>query len=273
MGVEPVVRLVGAGPGEPDLLTLDAEAAVARARVLVADRSLALLVADLGPARAAEPVWVDDDLPAVDELLAAAAAGPGVVRLYRGDPWFHPAGDAERSALHAAGATFDTVPGVVAELALLAAAGIPAQVRTLAVTTTFVVDDPIRPAGESPSPGLVSVGTTEVARSAGRSAGPGPASVGRTALVPLDAAHALVVRTTDLAATARSLATLAHEGVAPGRAAAAVPTADPSQVVRSTLGALADLAPPGPGVVVVGLVAALDVGAPAPTPTAVGARP
>ncbi len=241
MNADPAsVSLVGGGPGELDLLTLAAEAALAAAREIVADRSLAPMLADLGAESAllgravAVAVLVDDDQPAVADLLASARRGPSVVRLYRGDPWFHPAGDAERAALHAAGVGSVWVAGVVEELAIAATAGIPVQVRTHAVTTTFAVDRLV----PDDTPPDVGVG------------------------VPVDAGHTLVVRTTDLRRTAARLAARAtFDGVDGDRPAAALPSgtnADRAEPVRATLATLATRCPAGPGVVVVGVVAALD---------------
>ncbi|CAN5462174.1 hypothetical protein BH10ACT1_BH10ACT1_43320 [soil metagenome] len=236
----PTVLLVGAGPGAPDLLTLDAERALAAARLVVADRALAPLLATLvaGP----RVVWVDDDQPAGGAILSALALHPAdrVVRLYRGDPWFHPGGDADRAALRGAGAAWTSLPGVVPEIAALAEAGIPVQLRTSSVTTTFVVDGP----------------TAELE-------------------LPADPAHALVVRTADLAATVRRLADPVAAADYPERAArAAAVVGDHGigagrsgpTVVRTTVGALATAAAglTGAGVVVVGLVAVLDTRSGAP---------
>ena len=251
----PPVSLVGGGPGELDLLTLAAEAALVAARAIVADRSLAPMVDALavdGVLSGVVPlVLVDDDRPAIVQLLAAVRGGPSVVRLYRGDPWFHPAGDQERAALAAAGVRAVSVAGVVEELAAAAAAGIPIQVRTHAVATTFAFDD-------NPPPvhhlhGSECTNVTPAAGSALRTVGVG---------VPADAGHTLVVRTTDLSRTAARLAERAAlDGVDGDRSAAALPIGiDPgrAQPVRATVATLAPLCPPGPGVVVVGVVAALD---------------
>lgn len=265
---EAPVLLVGAGPGDPDLLTLDAEQALGVACEIVADRSLVTLLdalvaeGSIGPlGGATSPVtpsvsvvdpgavrspttgpvvsWVEDDQPAVASLLGAHGRGPGAVRLYRGDPWFHPAGDAERAALHAAGVGFEILPGVTEELALTAAGGVPVQVRTMAVTTTFAFDR-LGPDADGPD---------------GTSAHPDLA-------VPADAAHTLVVRTSDLAATAARLADAAgRDGSDLCRPAAALPTGLHGGLavgVRASLADLAAAAPPGGGVVLVGLVAALD---------------
>jgi len=242
---------------------------------------------EVGETAGAVPVsWVDDDEPASADLLAAVRRGPGVVRLYRGDPWFHPAGDAERAALRTDGRRFELVPGVVEELAVLAAVGIPVQVRTLAIATTFVVHDPLGSAGESPRSALLGVGRTVPAGTAGETAGSTLPGVGRTAtagsanrsgrstsdkpravveapVVPADAAHTLVVRTTNMVATARWLADDADPtGFVLDRPAAAVVTGpgdrQPAVAIRATLATLAERAPAQSGVVVVGLVAALD---------------
>ena len=249
MNTDPaLVSLVGGGPGHPDLLTLAAEHALGRAREIVADRSLAPLLdalTDEGLFVRGEGVAVTtlvaDDQPANVELLAAIDRGPSVVRLYRGDPWLHPFGDCERARLRAAGVRFSSVAGVVEELAVAAAAGLPVQVRTLAVATTFAVD---------------AISSSECSEHT-----PATDSALRTGL-PADPAHTLVVRTADLVATAGRLVERALlDGVDLDRPATALPTSPGlGGAVRATLGNLADRCPAGPGVVVVGLVAALDTG-------------
>ncbi|MCU1500454.1 MAG: uroporphyrin-III C-methyltransferase [Acidimicrobiales bacterium] len=256
------VALVGAGPGDPDLLTLDAERALAQAATIGADRSLSRLLDSLvaervqnrqspvldpsghrggagpGPEVGRAVRWVDDDGAAEDQLVTAVRTGSGrVVRLYRGDPWFHPAGDGERAALRSAGIDFVTVPGVVEELAVAASAGIPLQVRQLSVVTTFAVD----PGQGGPHPSLH---------------------------LPLDPAHTLVVRTADLRATARRVVESAEgAGLPLHRPAAAVPAPGPRSgaptVERGSLLDVAERCGAAPGVLVVGLVAALDL-TPAP---------
>jgi uroporphyrin-III C-methyltransferase / precorrin-2 dehydrogenase / sirohydrochlorin ferrochelatase len=128
-----VVTLVGGGPGDPELVTLAAEAALAAASCVVADEAVVALATALAPS--AEVVAVVDGSVAVDTLLAARGRR-AVVRLYRGDAWLHPGFTAERAALVAAGTTVEAVPGIAVEQAALAAAGVPAQVRQLAVTLT-----------------------------------------------------------------------------------------------------------------------------------------
>src|SRR5262249_29497190 len=127
-GTAPVtdpVLLVGAGPGDPDLLTLRAEAALAAARVVVTDADLADLAAAFAP-RAAVTVAGDD----ARRVVATLAGGrPGAVRLYRGDPWLHPAFAAEAGALTAAGVAWEAVPGPAVALALAAEAGVAVHHR------------------------------------------------------------------------------------------------------------------------------------------------
>ncbi|QXC59184.1 hypothetical protein KSP35_12260 [Aquihabitans sp. G128] len=243
MSDAPVVLLAGAGPGDPELLTLDAYAALAAASAILADRSLEPLLGALTAERALGPTtaigFTDDDLPAAEallELASSAAATTGVVvRLYRGDPWGHPAGDDERAALQAAGVACQVLPGVLAELAAAGAVGIPLQVRDRSVATTFAVDTAAVPTVASP---------------------------------PHDPAHGLVVRTDDLARTAARLAAPTADGtVAADRPVALVPAGPGAAALRTTLGALAaqPLLGGGPGLVVVGSVAELDLAA-RPTP-------
>lgn len=127
--------LVGAGPGDPELLTLRAEELLGLAAIVVVDARLAGLAALFAPR--SEVVAVTDGLPAVSALLAAVAraAGP-LVRLYRGDPWLHPAHGGERAALEGAGVPVESVAGVAVEVAVPALAGVPVHVRHLAVACT-----------------------------------------------------------------------------------------------------------------------------------------
>lgn len=129
------VALVGAGPGDPDLVTLRAEAQLATAEVVVTDAAALGVAERFAPG--ARVVTVADGAPAVAALLAAARGGGGIVRLYAGDPWLHPAHEVERAALHQAGIATEPVAGVATEVALPALAGIAVHVRHLAVACTI----------------------------------------------------------------------------------------------------------------------------------------
>jgi siroheme synthase len=153
-----VVELVGAGPGDPDLLTLRAEAALAAATVVVTDRAVARLARSFAPdaivtvSTAGGPdggsidhgATVDGD--AVALVTGAARRGERVVRLYRGDPWLHPAYAVESAILAGAGLTLVTVPGLAVELAVPGAAGIPVHHRPLAATVTLAAPGDLPPA-------------------------------------------------------------------------------------------------------------------------------
>lgn len=124
--------LVGAGPGDPDLLTLRAEAALAAATLVVTDPAVIPLAEAF--VRGASVVPAPADPAALVELVAPAVAS---VRLYRGDPWLHPAFAAESAALAAGGVATEAVPGPPVETALAGAAGVPVHHRPLAVTLTL----------------------------------------------------------------------------------------------------------------------------------------
>jgi uroporphyrin-III C-methyltransferase len=145
------VVLVGAGPGDPALLTGAAREALARAEVVVYDRpSLADVVA-LAPAEAEiRCVGLAPGQRALPQaevnalLVELGRRHDAVVRLKSGDPFVASRGGEEASALREAGVAVRVVPGVSAALAAPAAAGIPLMLRQLSVTLTVVDgnDDP-----------------------------------------------------------------------------------------------------------------------------------
>src|SRR4029079_5012737 len=131
------VSLVGAGPGDPELLTRKALLRLRRADLvlydaLVDERVLAL-------ARRAQRFFVgkragrhalsQEDIHAV--MIRAAKRGRRVVRLKGGDPFVFGRCGEEGAALQAAGVPFDIVPGVTSAFAAPAAAGIPVTHRGL----------------------------------------------------------------------------------------------------------------------------------------------
>jgi uroporphyrin-III C-methyltransferase len=145
------VTLVGAGPGDPMLLTDAARAALAAAEVVVYDRPSADAVVALAPAGAerrcvglapGQRALPQDEVNAL--LIALGREGRAVVRLKSGDPFVASRGGEEALALRAAGVAVRVVPGVSSALAAPAAAGIPLMLRRLSVTATIVDgnDDP-----------------------------------------------------------------------------------------------------------------------------------
>lgn len=141
------VALVGAGPGSPDLLTLRAEELLSSADVVVVDAAIRALAEAFAPR--AEIVAVPGGAPDGDRLVAAARRAGALVRLYRGDPWLHPAYGAERAALDAAGVPCEAVAGVAVEVGVPALAGVPVHVRHLAVTCTLGPFEDLPPVGHA----------------------------------------------------------------------------------------------------------------------------
>jgi uroporphyrinogen III methyltransferase/synthase len=137
------VYLVGAGPGDPGLLTRKAERCLAAADVVVHDYLVARrLLAAVRPE--AEVIALgrshDDRLGQADVerlLVARAQAGKTVVRLKNGDPFLFGRGGEEVEALARAGIPFEIVPGVSSALAAPAYAGIPLTHREHASLVTI----------------------------------------------------------------------------------------------------------------------------------------
>jgi uroporphyrin-III C-methyltransferase len=137
--VSGIVYLVGAGPGDPKLITVRGAEVLALAHVVVYDRLAAPELLDLAPA-AAERIYVGKEpgraaVPqeAIEALLVERAlAGDVVVRLKGGDPFVFGRGGEEALACARAGVPFEVVPGVSAAMAAPAAAGIPVTHRGVA---------------------------------------------------------------------------------------------------------------------------------------------
>jgi uroporphyrinogen III methyltransferase/synthase len=146
-----VVYLVGAGPGDPGLLTLRAAELIASADVLLYDRLIPPGALD-GAREEAELVYVGKEPgnPAMAQteiealMIDRAGAGRSVVRLKGGDPFVFGRGGEEAEALVEAGIAFEVVPGVTAGVAAPAYAGIPITHRDDSSAVAFVTghEDP-----------------------------------------------------------------------------------------------------------------------------------
>jgi uroporphyrin-III C-methyltransferase len=150
-----VVWLVGAGPGDPDLLTLRALKVLSTADVVVHDGLVGPAILDLAPPRArrigvakrkSRHSYPQEEISRM--LAAFALQGLTVVRLKGGDPFIFGRGGEELEACRAAGVECRVVPGVTAALAAGAAAGAPLTHRGAAQAVTFVTGH--AQAGEAP---------------------------------------------------------------------------------------------------------------------------
>src|SRR5471030_1595508 len=137
------VWLVGAGPGDPGLLTLHAAYALGHADVVVHDALVSDSILSLAPTARLELAGKragglrTQQLRINDRLIALARQGLRVVRLKGGDPLVFGRGGEEALALAAAGIAFRIVPGISAGIGGTASAGIPLTHRRLARSVAF----------------------------------------------------------------------------------------------------------------------------------------
>jgi uroporphyrinogen III methyltransferase/synthase len=165
------VYLVGAGPGDPGLLTLKGKECLETADVVLYDFLANPALLQYAPP-SAQRIYVGrrgrgqyQDQTDINRLLIERAKeGHVVVRLKGGDPFVFGRGGEEAEAIAAAGIDFEIVPGVTAAVAVPAYAGIPVTHRTLASTVTFVTghEDPTKPETQLEWPKLASASGTLV---------------------------------------------------------------------------------------------------------------
>lgn len=149
-----MVYLVGAGPGDPELLTVKARRLLQEGDVVVYDHLVTpetLALASPG----AELVFAGKkgfgaycpQEETIATLISRAVAGRTVIRLKGGDPFVFGRGGEEAEALAAAGIPFEVVPGVTAALAAAAYAGIPLTHRRYSSAVVFLTghEDPNKP--------------------------------------------------------------------------------------------------------------------------------
>lgn len=140
-----IVYLVGAGPGDPALITLRGVECLQHAQVVVYDYLANEQLLNHAPAQA-ERIYAgkiggkhNQDQSEINQLLVSKAAeGKIVVRLKGGDPFVFGRGGEECEALHKAGIPFEIVPGVTAAIGASAYAGIPLTHRDVTASVTFV---------------------------------------------------------------------------------------------------------------------------------------
>ena len=163
------VHLVGAGPGDPDLMTMRAVSLLTRADAIVHDRLVdARVLAFAAPW--AEVIDVgktpgscanrQEDINAL--LVELGRRHETVARLKGGDPFVFGRGGEEAEALRAAGVAVSVVPGVSSAIAAPAAAGIPVTLRGVASGVTIVTAHTESDAGSPNWDALAQAGTTLV---------------------------------------------------------------------------------------------------------------
>jgi uroporphyrinogen III methyltransferase/synthase len=233
------VYLVGAGPGDPGLLTVRGKEVLERADVVVYDRLSVASLLDLAPP-AAERISVgktprgpSTDQADINALLVERGSVPGstVVRLKGGDPFVFARGGEEAQALAEAGVPFEVVPGITSAIAVPAYAGVPVTHRGLSTSFTVVTghEDPWA-ATETDWDAVARVGGT-------------------------------IVVLMGVATRAAIAERLLHGGLDPATPVAAVTwgTRPEQRTTRTTLGQLGAAALRSPSVIVIGAVAGVDV--------------
>ncbi|HEY1446459.1 MAG TPA: uroporphyrinogen-III C-methyltransferase [Acidimicrobiales bacterium] len=257
------VYLVGAGPGDPGLLTRRGAALLARADVVLYDRLVSPALLDLAPTRArlidvgkrpdagraAGQRGQDERQEEIARLLVEHGRSDGVVvRLKGGDPFLFGRGGEEVEALAAAGIPFEVVPGVTSAFAAPAVAGIPVTHRGVASSVTVVT---------------------------GRVGADGAGGAGAPDWEALARAGGTLVILMGMSTRAAIAEALIAGGRSPDTPAAVITSATTAaqRVAHSTLAGLAAVDLDSPAVIVIGPVAALAYdAAPAPGGGALSGR-
>lgn len=231
-----MISLVGAGPGDPELLTIRGLHRLQEADVVVHDAlvgtgvlALARPVAEMVDVGKRPGAPVPQEL--INELLIQLGrTGRNIVRLKGGDPFVFGRGGEEALALASAGLDFEVVPGVSSIIAAPAAAGIPVTHR--GVSASFTVVTGHRQRGET------AVNWRALAQ------------VGGTIIVLMGVAQRAAIA-----------AALIEGGLPANTPVAAIRHATSSQqhVVRCALAELGDAMVESPATIVIGAVAAFDV--------------
>jgi uroporphyrin-III C-methyltransferase len=231
------VHLVGAGPGDPDLLTVKAARLLASCDVVVHDRLAEPSLLDLcSPGAERIDVGKVPGVPLPQDRINAVLVEKGlqgldVVRLKGGDPFVLGRGGEEALALMAAGVPFEVVPGITSAVAAPAYAGVPVTHRGLAASFTVVT-------GHKELGGSTGIDWESLAK------------VGGTVVVLMGVAER---------------GAIAHRLMGGGMPAATPVAAvvwgtrAQQHVVRTTLGDLSTAPVVAPATIVIGAVAALDL--------------
>ena len=234
------VHLIGAGPGDPELLTVRAARLVAAADVIVHDRLADASILELArPGVEFIDVGKRPGAPTPQEninalLVHLGSQGLDVVRLKGGDPFVFGRGGEEAEALRSADIAYTIVPGISSSVAVPAAAGIPVTHRGVSVGFTVVT-------GHRESGGADEVEWEALAK------------VGTTIVVLMGVAHR--------ASIARRLMA---GGLAADTPVAAIRwgTRPEQETVRTTLGDLPNVPIEAPCTIVIGAVAAFNLTSP-----------
>ena len=233
------VYLVGAGPGDPGLITIRGAELLGRAEVVVYDRLAHPALLELAPVAALRinvgkaPGRVAMDQDAINATLVEhGRSSKTVVRLKGGDPFVFGRGGEEAEVLIEAGIAFEVVPGITSAIAAPAYAGIPVTHRGLSTHVTIVTGH------EDPAKGSTDTDWASLARAGG------------TLVILMGAGRLDSI--VDL---------LLDNGRSPDTPVAAVRwgTRSEQATTRATLGTITALGVESPSAIVVGAVAGLDL--------------